>query len=175
MQALAIGGGQGAQLVVAVQEVADGAQGDDDASARQLLVDLGDAAMLSVAEAPDQGQDIEAELVVRQGQEGLGFRAIRAMVARTVGVGTAANTQGKARNGVEGDDRAVFAAGGPKEMTTLRAVSGNGRENLGLRGTRPATGARHGSPSSCTSPPLFYGWPRPKFASVVFFRTIRRE
>src|SRR3954451_19007959 len=123
MQPLAIGSGQGAQFVVAVQEVADRAQGDGNATARQSLVDLGDAAVLGVAEAPDQGQDIEAELVVRQGQEGLGFRAIRAMVARTVGVGTAANTQGKAGNGVEGGDRAVFAAGGPKEMTTLRAVS----------------------------------------------------
>ena len=122
MQPLAVGGGQGAEFVVAVQEVADRAQGDDDASAHQLLMDLGDAAMLGVAEASDQGQDIEAELVVGQGQEGLGFRAMRAMVARAVGVGTAANAQGKARDGVEGGDRAVFAAGGPKEMTTLRAV-----------------------------------------------------
>lgn len=30
--------------------------------------------MLGVAETSDQGQDIEAELMMRQGQEGLSFR-----------------------------------------------------------------------------------------------------
>src|SRR5262245_59159545 len=131
MQPVAVGGGQGAEFVVAVEEVADRAQGDDDAAARQLVVDLGDAAMLGVAEAADQGQDIEAELGVRQGQEGLGFRSISVAVARAVGVGAAANPQGEARNRIEGRDRAVFAAGGPKAMATRRAAGGYGRKYLG--------------------------------------------
>src|SRR5512135_497796 len=55
MQPLAVDRGQSAQFVVAVQEVADRAQGDGDAAARQLSVDLGDAAMLGMPEASDQG------------------------------------------------------------------------------------------------------------------------
>ena len=63
---------QGQQLVVAVQEVADAARADRHAAADQLGVDLGDAAVLGVAEAADQGDDVEAELVLRQGKRALG-------------------------------------------------------------------------------------------------------
>src|SRR3954464_10485349 len=50
---LGVGGGQGAEFVIAVQQVGDGADGDDDAAAGQRAVDLGDAAVLGVAEAAD--------------------------------------------------------------------------------------------------------------------------
>ena len=126
VQPLAVGRGQGAQFVVAVQEVGDGAQGDGDAAAGQLLVDLGDAAVLGVAEASDQGDDVEAELVVGQGEVGLGLGAVGAVVAGAVGVGTAADAQGEARDGVEGGDGAVVGVGGPEEVTALGAVSGDG-------------------------------------------------
>src|SRR5262249_49360589 len=112
------------------------------------------------------GQHIEAELMVRQGQEGLGFGAKRAMVARAVGVGTAADAQGEAQDGIEGGDRAVLTGGDPKPMAALRAMSGHRGEGLGLRRSRPATGARHGSRSSCASLPLFYRCSRPKFATL---------
>jgi hypothetical protein len=158
MQPLAVCGGQGTEFVVAVEEVADRAQGDGDATARQLLVDLGDAAMLSMTKASDECQDVEAELVVGQGQEGLGFRATGATVARTVGVWTATNEQGEAGSGVEGGDGAVLALGGPKEMTAFRAVSSDRGKGLGLRGARPATSACHGSPSFPPST-LFYVLP----------------
>jgi hypothetical protein len=64
--------------------------------------------MLSVTEAADQGQDVEADLVVGQGQEGLGFRAVGAMVARAIGIGAAAKTQSEPDDGIEGGDGAVF-------------------------------------------------------------------
>ena len=148
----------------------------DDAAAGQFLVDLGDAAVLGVAEAADQGQDVEAELVVGQGEVGLGLGAVGPVVAGAVGVGAAADAQGEADDAVEGGDGAVFAVGGPKEMTALRAVSGDGCEGLGLRGARPATGARHGSPSSM--PPSFYSSSapsRPKFASLEKNRAARKS
>jgi hypothetical protein len=148
MQTVTVSRGQGAEFVVAVQEVGDRTEGDGNAAARQFLVDLRDAAVFGVAEASGQGEDIEAELVVRQGEEGLGLRVAEAVVAGTVGVGTRANAQGEMRNGVEGRDSAVFAGADPEAMTTLRAMSNNWREGLGLRGARPATGARHDSPSS---------------------------
>src|SRR4051812_6806337 len=150
MQPLAVDGGEGAQFVVAVQEVADRAQGDGDATARQLLVDLRDAAMLGVTEAPDQGEHVEAELVMGQGDEGLRFRAAGTVVARAVGVGAAANAQGEARDSVEGGNGAIFGVGGPKGMTALRAVSSHRGKGLDLCGARSATAACHSSPSSCT-------------------------
>src|SRR5262249_51963864 len=65
-----------------------------------------------------------------------------------------------------GGDRAVLTGGYPKPVAALRAMSSNRGEGLGLRWARPAMGARHGSRSSWTSLPLFYGCSRPKFASV---------
>src|SRR4051795_9242046 len=165
MQPLAVGRGQGAQFVVAVQEVADRAQGDGDAAAGQLLVDLGDAAMLGVTEASDQGEDVEAELVMGQSDEGLRFRAAGTAVARAVGVGAAAHTQSEARDRVESGDGTVFGVGGPKGMTALRAVSSDRGKGLGLCGARSATVAGHGSPSSSTFL-LFYGGSPPKFANL---------
>jgi hypothetical protein len=52
-QPLGIGGGQGLQLIVAVEQVGDGARGDDEPAAGELAVDLGDAAVLDVAEPAD--------------------------------------------------------------------------------------------------------------------------
>ena len=66
---------QGQQLVVAVQQVGDAADADRHAAADQLGVDLGDAAVLGVAEAADQGDDVEAELVLRAGRSGPPARA----------------------------------------------------------------------------------------------------
>jgi hypothetical protein len=59
-----IRGGQGQELVVAVQQVADAAGADRHAAADQLGVDLREAAVLGVAEAADQGDDVEAEFVL---------------------------------------------------------------------------------------------------------------
>ena len=77
-QPLGVGGGQGPEFVVAVQEVGDRALGDDQAAAGQLAVDLGDAAVLGMAEPTDQGHDVEAELVIGQGEVGLGLGPVGA-------------------------------------------------------------------------------------------------
>ena len=64
--------------------------------------------MFGMAEAADQGDDIEAELVVGQGEEGFGFGAVGAVVAGAVRVGAAAELQGQAGDGVEGGDGAAI-------------------------------------------------------------------
>src|SRR5436190_7514315 len=166
MQTLAVGGGQGAEFVVAVQEVADRAQGDDNAAAGQLLVDLRDAAMLGVAEASDQGQHIQAKLVAGKGQEGFGFRAERAVVAGAVGVGTAADAQGQTLDAVEGGNGAIVGVVIPEEMAAFRAESRRGREGQRVRGTRSAAGAWHGSASSSSLPLLFYSASPARFATL---------
>jgi hypothetical protein len=89
--------------------------------------------------------------VVGKGKERLGLLSAGTVVTPAVGVGTKAFAQGEARDGVEGGDRAVFAVGGPKGMTALRAASSDRGKGLGLCGARPATSACHGSPSVCLS------------------------
>ena len=65
---LGVGEREGEQLVVAVQQVGDGAEAEGHAAADQLGMDLGDAAVLGMPQGADQGDDVEAELVLRQGE-----------------------------------------------------------------------------------------------------------
>ena len=122
MQSLAISRGQSPQFVVAIQEVANGAEGNGDAAAREFLVDLGNAAMLGMTEASDQGEQVEPKLVVGQSEERLRFGAMWAMEACAVGVGAASDMQSEACDGVEGGDGAVVGVGGTQAMAALWAM-----------------------------------------------------
>ena len=116
-----VGQRDGEQFVVAVQEVGDGAFGDVQAAAAQGLVDLGDAAVFGVAEAADEGDDVEAELVLGQGVEALGFGAVGLAVAAAVGVVAAADVQEQADQSSEGGDGASVAVVGPEGPSAGRA------------------------------------------------------
>jgi hypothetical protein len=80
-EALGVGGAEGLELVVAVEQVGDGAWGNGEPAAGQLVVDLGDAAVFGVSESADEGEDVKAELVVGQGEVGLGLRTVGPAVA----------------------------------------------------------------------------------------------
>src|SRR5205085_459340 len=99
--------GQGAEFIVAVEQVGDGTLGDGNPAAGECAMDLGDAAMLGVAQATDQGDDVEAELVMRQGEVGFRLGAKRLVVARAAGLGTAADLESQAGDGVDGGNGAV--------------------------------------------------------------------
>ena len=99
-QPLGIGGGQGSQLIVAVQEVGDGALGEDDPPAGEFVVDLGDTAVLDIAEPADQGHDVESELVMRQGEVRFGLGAIGQQEPRAIEVGAAADREGQSNKSV---------------------------------------------------------------------------
>jgi hypothetical protein len=66
-QTLAVGGRQRAQFIVAAEEGRDGAFGEDNVAAREVLVNFGDAAVVGVAQGTDEGQDVEAKLVAWEG------------------------------------------------------------------------------------------------------------
>ena len=102
------------QLVVAVQQVADAADADRHAAADQLGVDLRDAAVLGVAEPADQGDDVEAELVLRQGEAPLLLGAEAGLVAGAVGVAAAADLEAQADQPLQGDDGALGRGGRPE-------------------------------------------------------------
>src|SRR5947209_7800014 len=80
-----------------------------DAAPGPFPVDLGDRAMFGVAQPPDQGEDVESELVVGQGEVGLGLGAVGAVEA-WAGEGVAAvDAQGEAPNTVEAGDGTVIS------------------------------------------------------------------
>jgi hypothetical protein len=74
----------GEQLVIAVEQIGDAALGDGDAPGGEHRVDLGHAAMLAVAQGPDEGDDVQAELVLGQGQGALTLRPVRLVEAGAV-------------------------------------------------------------------------------------------
>src|SRR5919112_2446192 len=73
----------GDQLVVALEQVGHATLTDCYAAPTQLLVDLRDAAVLTVAQGADQRDHVQPELVLRQRQGGFRLRPPRLMVSPT--------------------------------------------------------------------------------------------
>ncbi len=88
-----IGQAHGHQFLVPLQQVGDGPLGDRDAAALKLPMNLGHTAMLGIAQGADEGNDVEAELAMRQGEAPLGLRAIGLAEQRTAGVLAATHRQ----------------------------------------------------------------------------------
>ena len=152
-QPLGIGGGQGPQLIVAVQQVGDGAPSDDDPAAGQLAVDLGDAAVFGIAEPTDQGHDVEAELVIGQCEVGLGLGAVGAEEARAGGIGAAPDRQGQPEDAVEGADGAVVVVPGLGPVPAFGAVEKDRGEGQGAIGLRARSSSfAHGGPPLVATP-----------------------
>ena len=105
---------QGRQFVVAIQGVADVPLADCDAAADQLGVDLRDAAVLGVAGSADQGDDVEAALVLRQDIPPLRLGSEANAMARALRVAAAADLEPEPDQALEGDDGPLRLVGGPE-------------------------------------------------------------
>ena len=154
-QSLGIGRGQGPQLVVAVQQVGDGALGQDEPAVRELAVDLGDAAVLGIAEPAHQGHDVEAELVIGQGEMGLSLGAVGTEEAGAGGIGAASDRQGQPEDAVEGADGAKVVVVGTGPVPALGAVQkdrGEGQVAIRLWSWSSSFAITHGKP------PLLYSY-----------------
>src|SRR3954452_16334648 len=146
---LGVSGGQRPELVVAVQEVGDRALSNDQTAAAQVLVDLGDAAVLGMSEPTDQGHDIEPELVIGQGKVGLGLGPVGPEEAGAIGIDTAADRQGQPEDAVEGGDGAEVVVAGPEPVLTFGAIEGDGNQAQGAIGLRARLSSlAHGGPPS---------------------------
>jgi hypothetical protein len=146
-QPLGVGGGQRPQLIVAIQQVGDRAWCDDQATASQLVVDLRDAAVLGVTEATDQGHDIEPELVIRQGEVGLGLGPVGLPEPGAIGIGAASDGQRQVEDAVEGGDGAEVIVAGLEPVLTFRAVARDGDQVQGAIGLRARSSSfAHGGP-----------------------------
>ena len=161
-QPLGVGRGQRPELVVAVQEVGDRALSDDQTAAGQFPVDLGDAAVLGMAEPTDQGHDVEPEFVIGQGEMGLGLGPVGAEEAGAIGIVTASDGQGQVEDAIEGGDGAEVLVTGLGPMLTFGAVEGDGDQVQGAIGLRARSSSfAHGGPPFVATPLLR---PRPQLS-----------
>jgi hypothetical protein len=74
------------QVIIALQEVGDGAWGHGHPTVAHGMMDCGATAVVGIALAPHEGHDIEAELGLGQGEAAFGFRPIGCARLRAVGV-----------------------------------------------------------------------------------------
>jgi hypothetical protein len=88
-----VGQAGGEQFVIAVEQVGNAALGDLHPARAQGGVDLRHAAVLTVAQHPDQGDDVQPELLLRQRQRALRLRPIGTMKTRAALVLAAADLQ----------------------------------------------------------------------------------
>jgi hypothetical protein len=150
---LGVSGGQCPEFVVAVQEVGDRALSDDQAAAGQVVVDLGDAAVLDMSEPTDQGHDIEAELVIRQGEVGLGLGPVGLTKTGAIGIGAASDGQCEPEDAVESSDGAEVVIAGQEPVLTFRTIERDGYQAQGAVGlwARSSSLAHGGPPLLATS------------------------
>src|SRR5205807_5089396 len=138
-------GGQGAQFVIAVEEIRDGAWSEDDATVGQVPMDLRDGVMAGVTQSADVGQYVETELMVREGQPSLGLGPEGDKVAWASALVTATDQEIESADALEGRERAIVAVVGEQGLGTSGAGRGQGNQCQGRGGGGAARGARHDS------------------------------
>src|SRR5262249_56134173 len=111
----------------------------------QGLMDSRDTVMVGIALGADEGEDIEAKLVLGQGQASFGFGPVRLPHLRTRRIKAAPHLEGEPQDRLQGGDGAVVVVGGPHGVTTAGTMTYNGlqglREGWGRSGCR--TGHRY--------------------------------
>jgi hypothetical protein len=119
----------------------------------QLVMDLGDAAVLGMTQPADHRHDIEAELVIGQGEVGLGLGAVGLTEPGAIGIVAASDGQCQPEDAVEGGDGAEVVVAGTERLLTFRAVARDGCQAQGTirLGARSSSLAHGGPPLVATS------------------------
>jgi hypothetical protein len=107
-------------------------------------MDLRDASVLGMAEGADEGDDVEAELVLGEGEAALLLGAEGNMVAGAVGPATTPDLESEPDRTVEGGDRALGLVGGPEWPAALGTGAGECGEFEGLAGLGAGSPSGHG-------------------------------
>src|SRR3954454_4702718 len=142
----------GDQFIVALEQVGHAALADRHAAPAQLLVDLRDAAVLTVAQGADQRDHLQPELVLRQRQSGFRLRPPRLMIASTAPILAAPNLQAQANQAPQRHDRPTVAVADPHRPPTLR--TGRPERNQDLLACRLHTAPTPGHlKPPCSTPP----------------------
>ena len=100
----------------------------------ELVMDLGDAAVLGMTQPADCGHDIEAELVIGQGEVGLGLGPVGQTEPWAIGIVAASDGQREPEDAVERRDGAEVIVAGTQRLLTFRAVARDGYQAEGAIG-----------------------------------------
>src|SRR5258707_13105271 len=102
---------------------------------------------------PNERDDVEPKLALRQ-RPGAGFFGhIRAMILRAGSVHTVPDPDGQAPEPIEAHDRAMVMIGHPQPLSTRATLLTQGTERLLMRTGRPAPATPHSSPHPPPAPP----------------------
>jgi hypothetical protein len=126
---------------------------DRHAASGQLGMDLGDAAVLGMPRGADGGDDVEAELVLGQGDPALPLGAERDTAARAMGVATPPDPEAKPGRAGEGGDGSLGLVGGPERPAAGGADAGGGGQFEELIGLRACGPSGHGWTAEVELPP----------------------
>ncbi len=110
-------------------------------------MDLGDAAVLGIAEVADQGDDVEAELMMGQGIVGFRLGTVGLVEAWAGGVGAAPDEEDQADGALQGGDGAAGFVSIPEGVAARRAAPGQGGQPGGVLRPWPGSGT-HGETST---------------------------
>ncbi len=113
------------------------------AAAGQLGVDLGHAAVFGVAEAADRGDDVEAELVLREGESPLLLGSEAGPTPGTGGVTTVADLEPEPDQALQGGEGPRRDVGGPERPAAGGAGPRLADQIQGPIGKRAGTPSRH--------------------------------
>src|SRR5262245_31773345 len=92
-------------------------------TAAQVLMNSWQTTVLCVAQGPDACNNIEAKLVLGQGEPPLCFRSVGAAELGTGPVETAPDWQGEMYHGIQGRDSTVVMVGCPHRLTAEGAMT----------------------------------------------------
>jgi hypothetical protein len=84
----------------------------------QGLIDFRDAAVVSVAPLPNEGDHVKPKFVLGKRESPFVFRAVGLTKVWTAAVETTANLQDESQDRLKGGDRAIVMIGGPHDLTT---------------------------------------------------------
>ena len=137
------------QFLIALDQVGDAALAHGHPARTERLVDLGDAAMLTEAEGPDQGDHVQPDLPMRQGVGAFLLRAVRLPGTWTAEAAAPPHLQAQPQHTLQRVDRAFLPVHCPEGAgaTATRAALSNERLPARGRWLGLATGHRVLPPS----------------------------
>ena len=122
----------------------DRPRGDGNAPVEQVLMNVRNTAVLHIAQRAYPRDDIQAKLVLGQGQPPFFFWAIGAAKLRTGPVETAPDLQGEMHHVVQGRDGTIVMIGGPHRLTAEGAMTPKRLDGAGCSWGRTRRRTCHG-------------------------------
>jgi hypothetical protein len=128
--------GQGAQCVVALQQIGHRAGRHSETALPQRLLDGRHPVVVGIARRADAGQDIEAKRVLGQGQAPCHGGPVRCAPLGTRRIEAAPNLEGEPHHGLQGRDGAIVVLGGPHGLTAAGTMAHHRLQRLRQGGGR---------------------------------------